>query len=61
VVLNTQNVYGTEFFVLLTSEQLKERIRTKRIQYQVTLSRGVAYPTGPFGVGPGPLIEIAEE
>jgi hypothetical protein len=61
VVLNKQNVYGTEFFVLLTSKQLNERIRTKRIQYQVTLSRGVAYPAGPFGVGPGVLVELTDE
>ena len=61
VVLHKQNIYGTEFFVLLTYEQLKARIRTKRTQYQVTLSRGLTYPVGEFEVGPGPLAELTDE
>lgn len=34
-VLNTDNVYGREFFVLLTLEEVERRTRAKRIQYQV--------------------------
>lgn len=61
VVLNAKNVYGTEFFVLLTSEQLDARIRTKRVQYQVTLSRGLLELGEPHGVGPGELTKLGDE
>ena len=55
VVLNPENVFGTEFYVLLTKMQLDARIRSKRIQYQVTLARGLKGIEAPFGVGPGLL------
>lgn len=35
VVLNENNAYGRQFFVLLTLEQIERRTRAKRIQYQV--------------------------
>ncbi len=37
VVLNSANVYGKAFAVLLTLTELEQRTRTKRIQYQVNL------------------------
>jgi hypothetical protein len=37
VVLNSQNIYGKPFAVLLTLQELEQRTRTKRIQYQVNL------------------------
>lgn len=37
VVLNTANAYGKPFAVLLTLQELEQRTRTKRIQYQVNL------------------------
>ena len=37
VVLNSANVYGKPFAVLLTLQELENRTRTKRIQYQVNL------------------------
>jgi len=35
VVLNTANKYGRPFAVLLTNDQVIERTRTRRVQYQV--------------------------
>lgn len=58
VVLNNANRYGTEFFTLLTLEQLNERIHSKRTQFQVTLSRGTRELSAPYGSGPGVLIEL---
>jgi hypothetical protein len=55
VVLNSANVFGEEFFVLLTLEQLNARIRSKRTQFQVTLARGQVNVEAPFGFGPGVL------
>jgi hypothetical protein len=52
IVLNSANVYGEEFFVLLTPDQLKARIRTKRTQFQVTLARGQIDIEPAFGLGP---------
>ena len=37
VVLNSANVYGKPFAVLLTLTELEHRTRAKRIQYQVNL------------------------
>ena len=37
VVLNSANIYGKPFAVLLTLSELEHRTRTKRIQYQVNL------------------------
>ena len=37
VVLNSANVYGKPFAVLLTLSELEHRTRAKRIQYQVNL------------------------
>jgi hypothetical protein len=37
VVLNSANVYGKPFAVLLTLPELERRTRSKRIQYQVNL------------------------
>jgi hypothetical protein len=37
VVLNSANIYGKPFGVLLTLSELEERTRSKRIQYQVNL------------------------
>ena len=37
VVLNSANIYGKPFAVLLTLPELDHRTRTKRIQYQVKL------------------------
>ena len=37
VVLNSANIYGKPFAVLLTLQELEHRTRTKRIQYQVNL------------------------
>jgi hypothetical protein len=55
VVLNSANVFGEEFFVLLTLDQLTARIRSKRTQFQVTLARGQIDVEAPFGFGPGIL------
>lgn len=41
VVLNRQNVFGRPFFVLLTKEQVDERTRTKRVQFQVNFKSGM--------------------
>jgi hypothetical protein len=56
VVLNSANVFGHPFFVILSLEQLEQRIRSKRTQYQVTLGRGIADLMVPIGSGPGTLI-----
>ena len=61
VVLNSANVYGTEFFVLLTVAQLELRIHSKRTQYQVTLSRGRSELREAFGTGPGKLLRISAD
>ena len=37
VVLNSDNIYGRPFGVLLTLNEVERRTRTKRIQYQVNL------------------------
>lgn len=37
VVLNSANIYGKPFAVLLTLQELEHRTRAKRIQYQVNL------------------------
>ena len=37
VVLNSANIYGKPFSVLLTLQELERRTRSKRIQYQVNL------------------------
>ena len=37
VVLNSANIYGKPFAVLLTLQEFEHRTRTKRIQYQVNL------------------------
>ena len=37
IVLNSDNVYGKPFGVLLTLSELEKRTRSKRIQYQVNL------------------------
>ena len=37
VVLNSANIYGKPFAVLLTLQELEHRTRSKRIQYQVNL------------------------
>jgi hypothetical protein len=58
VVLNDANKYGTQFFTLLTVEQLNERIHSKRTQFQVTLARGARELSAPYGSGPGVLIEL---
>jgi hypothetical protein len=60
VVLNRLNAYGKEFFVLLTRDQLEARIRSKRVQYQVTLARGIQDLTPPFGIGPGELSPLED-
>ncbi|MDP9464097.1 MAG: DUF3883 domain-containing protein [Actinomycetota bacterium] len=59
VVLNAQNIYGTEFFVLLTFEQLVARVHSKRTQFQVTLARGLVDLADPSGLGPGDLQPLA--
>lgn len=61
VVLNAANVYGAEFFVLLTAAQLELRIHSKRTQYQVTLSRGHSDLLEAFGTGPGELLRISAD
>ena len=40
VVLNNNNTFGRPFFVLLTKEQVDQRTRTKRVQFQGGRSRG---------------------
>jgi hypothetical protein len=52
VVLGADNRYGDDFFVLLTLEELEARIQSKRLQYQVTLVRGITHTATKFGVGP---------
>ncbi len=52
VVLNKVNVYGREFFVLLTFDELESRTRNKRIQFQVNLQREWLGGTSRFGDGP---------
>ena len=37
VVLNSENIYGKPFGVLLTLKELERRTRSKRVQYQVNL------------------------
>lgn len=50
VVLNAENAYGREFFVLLSWDQLQSRIRSQRIQYQVTLKRGFSEEPAAYSV-----------
>lgn len=52
VVLNRSNSFDSEFFVLLTAKELEERIRTKRVQYQVNLVSDWAGSRTRFGTGP---------
>ena len=42
VVLNHKNAFGRPFFVLLTKEQVDQRTRTKRVQFQVNFKSGMA-------------------
>lgn len=55
VVLNDQNRYGRPFFVLLTFEQVRDKTRTKRTQYQVNFeTRDMPEPGDEFGPLPDP-------
>jgi hypothetical protein len=54
VVLNSNNRFGSEFFVLLTYDQLQQRVHSQRTQYQVTLKRGVSAGGPMFGLWPEP-------
>jgi hypothetical protein len=60
VVLNNDNVFGSEFFVLLSYEELNRRIRSKRTQFQVTLGRDARGMEEAFAVGPGNLIRTPQ-
>jgi hypothetical protein len=53
VVLSTANKYGAEFFVLLTLDEVEERTRVKRTQFQVNLNRVHLGGDSRFGSGPG--------
>ncbi len=59
VVLGAANKYGDDFFVLLTLPELESRIKSKRLQYQVTLERGLTYERTKYGVGP--VVEEREQ
>lgn len=52
VVLNADNDYGKPFFTLLTTQEVEERTRTKRVQFQVnfegTIADKPAPEAGPF-------------
>jgi hypothetical protein len=50
VVLNSANIYGKPFGVLLTLSELEERTRSKRIQYQVNLwgAKQAVYSSSAF-------------
>ena len=61
VVLNTDNVFAQEFFVLLTADQLRERIHSQRTQYQVTLTREIRELSAPYGTGPEILVEQGKD
>lgn len=54
VVLGIENTFHDDFFVLLTLDELEERIQSKRTQFQVTLVKGVEHPPSRFGFGPKP-------
>lgn len=41
VVLNNRNRFARPFFVLLTKEQVDQRTRTKRVQFQVNFKSGM--------------------
>ena len=61
VVLNDDNVHNRPFFILLTLEQVEQRTRAKRIQYQVNFrSDIVPDPEVPPDVGPR-VFRAAEE
>lgn len=53
VVLNSVNVHNRPFFILLTLDQVEQRTRAKRIQYQVNFrSDIVPDPEVPADMGP---------
>lgn len=49
VVLNSANIYGKPFAVLLTLQELEHRTRSKRIQYQVNLWNAKESQNAPPG------------
>ena len=55
-VLNSDNDYGRPFFVLLTLEQVEEKTRTKRLQYQVNF-RSDMQPSEDADAGPFPVVD----
>jgi hypothetical protein len=63
VVLSLVNKFGSEFFVLLTHDELEQRTRTKRIQFQVNLESSWTGAASRFGHGPvvSALNRAAEE
>jgi hypothetical protein len=60
VVMNRDNDYGREFFVLLTLAQVEEKTRSKRLQYQVNF-RSDMQPSGDARSGPFPAIDVVAD
>ena len=57
VVMNNDNDYGRPFFVLLTLEQVEQKTRSKRLQYQVNF-RSDMQPSDDVDAGPFPAIDL---
>ena len=60
VVMNTDNDYGHEFFVLLTLEQVERKTRSKRLQYQVNF-RSDMQPSDDPSAGPFPAVDVVAD
>ena len=52
VVLNSDNRFGRPYFVLMTHEQLKARVRSQRIQFQISLQWAENGVPPNDGIGP---------
>lgn len=60
VVMNRDNDYRREFFVLLTLAQVEEKTRSKRLQYQVNF-RSDMEPTDDVTMGPFPALDVVAD
>jgi hypothetical protein len=59
-VLNSDNDYGRPFFVLLTLDQVEQKTRTKRLQYQVNF-RSDMQPDDSIDAGPFPVVDVVAD
>ncbi len=59
VVLNDQNDYGKPFFTLLTTREVEERTKTKRVQFQVNFASTIVDKPAPHA-GPFPHPDYVE-